>query len=123
MNEVPSYVKEMLDHTHGPIMAQFTLDKIPQGAAPTYYREQWIGTALPVRKNSLAQLALGVNVEYFDFLSFESRENTDPVTIVGFEAIEALNNAGKTEAAEFWLPYQMGAFIFRAHEGQLSPVS
>ena len=118
MNKLPPELKAQFDQEYGPILAEFTLDQTPQGGAPLHVREQWVGTPLPVRETSIAQLAMG-EVEYFDVLTFNAKRNDDPVSILGMEAIEALVGAGKIDAADFWVPYQDGLFTFRGYEGQL----
>ncbi len=118
MSELSPEVKQALTQTYGPVLALFTLKQVPQGGAPDFIKEQWLGVALPIREQSLAQLAIGA-VQYFDFLSFNQMQNDDPVSVVGIEAVHALEEAEKFEAADFWLPYQAGLFIFRGYEGEL----
>ncbi len=118
MSELSPETKQVLDDTYGPVLAQFTLSRVPQGGAPEHIKEQWIGVPLPVRQQSLAQLAFGA-VEYFDYLSFNQRQNEDPVSVAGIEAVHALEEAEKFEAVEFWLPYMAGLFTFRGYEGEL----
>jgi len=118
MSELAPEIKQALDSAYGPILAQFTLQQAPQGGAPEYIKDQWIGVALPVREQSLAQLALGAT-QYFDYFSFNQKKNEEPVSIVGIEAVNALEDAEKFEAAEFWMPYMAGLFTFRGYEGEL----
>ncbi len=103
-----------LEEVYGPIVINFALTQVPAGGAPDYIKEQWIGASLPVREANLGRLAS----RYFDLLSGEFKENDEPVPITGIEAIHALEEAGKYQAAEFWYPYQFGAFIFRSNEGE-----
>ena len=118
MSELSPEITRVLDEVYGPVLAKFTLSRIPQGGAPDFIKEQWIGVPLPVREQSLAQLAMGA-VQYFDYLSFNTRQNSDPVEVAGVEAVHALEEAERFEAADFWLPYQAGLFAFRGYEGEL----
>jgi len=118
MSELSPEIKAALDDVYGPVRAGFTLDQAPQGGAPMEIRKQWIGVTLPVREKNLARLALG-SAEYFDYLTFNTAQNDDPVSIAGIEAVDALVVAERFEAADFWLPYQAGLFTFRGHEGEL----
>lgn len=118
MSELSPETQQILEDAYGPILAQFTLNRVPQGGAPEYIREQWIGVPLPVREQSLAQLAFG-SIQYFDYLSFNQKQNDDPVSIAGIEAVHALEEAEKFEASDFWVPYMGGLFTFRGYEGEL----
>lgn len=118
MSELSPEIKAALDDTYGPVLAEFTLNQTPQGGAPVEIREQWIGIPLPVRERNLARLALG-SIECFDFLTFSTKQNDNPVSIAGIEAVDALVVAERFEAANFWLTYQAGLFTFRVYEGEL----
>ena len=118
MSELSPEIKQALTQTYGPVLARFTLKQVPQGGAPDFIKEQWLGVTLPIREQSLAQLAIGA-VRYFDFLSFNQMQNDDPLSVAGIEAVHALEEAEKFEAAAFWLPYQAGLFTFRGYEGEL----
>lgn len=118
MRDLPPDVSLELTRLYGPILATFTLDQTPEGAAPVSIREQWVGITLPVREQALAQLAFG-RIEYFDFLSFNKKSNTDPVSVSGYEAVDALDEVGKDEAVDFWAPHSEGLFKFRGYEGTL----
>lgn len=118
MRDLPPDVSRELTRMYGPVIATFTLDQIPEGAAPSSIREQWVGITLPVREQALAQLAFG-QIEYFDFLSFNEKSNPDPVSISGYEAVDALDEHGKDEAVDFWAPHSEGLFTFRGYEGKL----
>lgn len=118
MSGLSPEIRAALDNVYGPVLAEFTLDQAPQGGAPIEIREQWIGITLPVRERNLARLAFG-SIKYFDYLTFNTTQNDDPVSIAGIEAVDALVVAERFEAADFWLPYQAGLFTFRGHEGEL----
>lgn len=118
MRNLDPSVSQELTRLYGPVLATFTLDQTPESGAPVAIREQWIGITLPVRERALAQLAFGA-VEYFDYLDFNTKRNPDPVSISGFEAVDALDEAGKDEAVDFWAPYSEGLFTFRGYEGTL----
>lgn len=118
MTELSPEIKLALHDEYGPILAQFTIEKTPAGAAPEHIRAQWVDLALPVREVGLARLALGAT-EYLDYLSLSMKQNKAPVSIAGIEAVHALLEAGRDKAAEFWMPYQLGLFTFRVNEGRL----
>ena len=118
MRDLPPDVSRELTRLYGPVLATFTLDQVPESAAPISIREQWVGITLPVRERALAKLAFG-QIEYFDILSFNEKSNPDPVSISGYEAVDALDEAGRDDAVDFWAPYSEGEFTFRGYEGTL----
>ena len=118
MRDLPPDISRELTALYGRVLATFTLNQVPASAAPMSIREQWVGITLPVREHALAQLAFG-QIKYFDFLSFNERSNPDPVSISGYEAVDALDEAGRDEAVDFWIPYSEGEFTFRGYEGKL----
>lgn len=105
---------------YGEIAANFTIKQIPEGGAPESIRQEWVGITMPVRTFSLGSKAMEA-CSYFDALTFTVIDNPEPVTIVGMEAVEALKEAGKNSAAEFWLPFGLAEFVFRGYEGDLVP--
>lgn len=114
MSKLPEHILSSLEDIYGPITLNFILTQTPQGGAPDHIKEQWIGVKLPVREQNLGRLA----TRYMDLLSGEFKENDEPIPVAGIEAVRALEEAGKDEAARFWVPYQMGMFTFRAFEGK-----
>lgn len=110
-----------LTNAYGEIKANFTITQIPLGGAPEHIKKEWLGVTLPVRSSKLGAKALDACL-YFDALTLTVIENTEPVAIEGVEAIDALEEAKKIEAVEFWLPYRLAPFVFRANEGDLVPV-
>lgn len=107
-----------LDHEYGPVAASFTINQIPEGGAPQKIREQWIGVPLPVRQAHIEFGSMNT-ASYIDFLTRTEKINRFPVRILGMEAIDALIDAEKPEAADFWRPHEFGIFIFRGYEGEL----
>jgi len=110
-----------------PIVASFTVREIPKSDinVPLEIKKQWLELALPVRQHSLAKLALG-ELNDFDFSAFNAQRLDVPVSINGTDAVNTLRQAGRTEAAEFWTPYEQpvnvfitGNLAFRAYEGTL----
>lgn len=118
MRDLPPGVSRELTRLYGPVLATFTLNQTPEGAAPMSIREQWVGITLPVRESALAKLAFG-QIEYFDFLGFNEKSNPDPLSISGYEAVDALDEAGRDDAVNFWAPHSEGLFTFRGYEGKL----
>jgi hypothetical protein len=108
-----------LDEVYGPVVLNFTIKQTPVSGAPDHIKEQWVGIALPVRKENIARLT----TRYLDLLTGEFQENEGPVPVPGLEAVHALEEAGKAEAAQYWLPVRLGLFIFRAYEGDFSAVT
>ena len=102
-----------IERIYGPIRANFSITQTPQSAAPEYVREQWVGITLPVREKNLGELA----TRYLDLLSGEYKDNDEPVSIVGLEAVSALEDSARYGAANYWQDYRGGLFRFRAHEG------
>lgn len=119
MSTLSPEITRALDEVYGPIQAEFTLTQIPAGAAPDYIKEQWIGVPLPVRELNLGMLALGT-ISFHDYLSETETTNSEPIPIVGIEAVDALQQADQLEAVRFWAPYAAGLFTFRAYEGDLA---
>ncbi|MFZ1484263.1 MAG: hypothetical protein WAS36_04605 [Candidatus Saccharimonadales bacterium] len=109
---------ERLDQLYGPVIVDFTVTEVPEGAAPLHIKEQWLGVKLPVRESNLGRLA----TRYLDLLSGEFRENPYPVPIEGVEAVSALEDAGRLDASAHWTPYSDGLFTFRAYEGVFTAV-
>jgi hypothetical protein len=113
MPKLPGEILNSLENVYGPVALNFVLTQTPQGGAPDDIKEAWIGVKLPVREGNLGGLA----VRYVDLLTGELKNNDSPVPIAGIEAVHALAEAGQEAAAEFWIPYQLGLFTFRAYEG------
>ena len=103
----------------GDVIATFTVQQLPQGAAPQTIREQWIGVPLPVREKTLNEAA--ETPIYTDALTDEQVLNVEAVPVYGYDAIEALQEAGRDDAAEFWHLQGFGfaELVFRASEGAL----
>ena len=114
MPGLPAEVLEGLDEVYVPIVIDFTITQVPEGGAPEEIRREWVGLSLPVRE----QNALGLGPRYFDLLTGQMRDNPSSVGISGIEAVDALYRAGKIEASNFWYPYHLGLFTFRAYEGR-----
>jgi hypothetical protein len=121
MPNLPEDIEQGLVEVYGQVGATFIITQTPQGGAPEEIKEQWVGTTLPVRNRNLGQAALSPTVN-FDYLRQQFIETDDPVSITGIDAVQALRDAGKEEAARFWEAYQLASFVFRAHEGTLEPL-
>jgi hypothetical protein len=112
---------EEFTRVYGEIRAHFTVTQIPKGSASEEIRREWVGLDLPVRAKFLGEEALK-ETTYFDTLSGDVIKNTESVTVVGVDAIVALDDAGKEEASDYWAPFAFATFVFRASEGVLTPV-
>lgn len=122
MSELPFDLNKTITSMYGEVGAYFTITEIPAGGAPLVIKEQWVGLTLPVRIANVGRQALGYEVRVYDIITKQVRENNEPVPVTGLEALHVLDSAGKQEAVDFWLPYGLALFTFRAHEGLLAPV-
>lgn len=118
----PSQVAEVraeIERQYGPIVAEFEITQKPFGAAPESIRQGWMGVVLPLRSELLEEWG-GVQ-RYVDVQTGEVRENPEAVPVYGFDAVFALDDAGKKDEAAYWheIGLSYGTFIFRAHEGEL----
>ncbi len=74
---------------HARVFSTFIVETIPPGFPPVDVRKAWIGTELPVR----------------------ARPYTDGITILAFEAVGALEEAGADEAVDWWKDYYSSMLI------------
>lgn len=116
-----SHFEEILVAEYGPVAATFTITSVPAGGAPESIKEDWVGVPLPVRAVHLGESALA-RTTYYDHLTDSEVDNEAPVSIVGYDAVDALLAANKIEAATYWSGYIHALFTFRAHEGQLASI-
>jgi len=85
-------------------MSKIKIIAIPPGFAPQEIREQWVGIEIPLSKNPIPH---GEE-------SFRSgSENGDGYQVLATEAIVALRNAGKNDAANFWKNLAGGTLVFK----------
>jgi hypothetical protein len=110
------FEQELL-HIYGPIVADFEVTQRPQGGAPEYIRDMWIGAVLPVRGNNLGSPFLSKPT--LDILTCKYNTIDDRVPVCGVEAVVALNSLGRVEAVQFFAPVMGGIFSFRGNEGTL----
>jgi len=106
-----------LEAEFGPITHNFRIDFMPEGGAPEETRRLWVGTILPVRESLLEG-----PTDYKDDLTGEQRHNPRPVSVLVEDAVIALINDGKQEAANFWgsLFNPRAILTFRESEGLLT---
>lgn len=121
MSQLSPEIEQAVAEIYGQVGAQFTITETPAGGAPAAIKEQWIGLTMPVRVANLGRGALEAR-HAFDVLTMQMTENDAPVSIAGIDALHALDIATKHEAVDFWAPYGLALFTFRAHEGLLVPV-
>lgn len=114
----PENISQYIDKELGEVVAEFTITQRPESGAPEHIKQEWIGLTLPVRAGKLACMDARPR-DYFDDLRGELIENTEPVTIFGPEAVQALKDADKLEAAKYWSIHEDQDFIFKASEGEL----
>src|SRR4051812_11041468 len=76
-------------------MSSIKIIAVPFGFAPLHIREQWVGIQIPLAtKDELQNSPLsGIKI---------GNENSAGHIVLRKKAIEALREAGKDEAAEFW---------------------
>ena len=84
-------------------MAKIRIIGIPPGFAPKEIREQWVGIEIPLTN------PIPKGKESFCV----GNSNKDGYQVKGTDAVEALINAKKTEAVNFWRPYSTGNFVFK----------
>ena len=114
--------EQALSEIYGEVGAHFTITETPAGGAPEAIKEQWVGLTMPVRVANLGRGALEARIA-FDVLTMQMIENNSPVSVTGIDAIHALEDADKQDAADFWSPYGLALFTSRGHEGILVPVA
>lgn len=127
---LPPDVTRAIEATYGPVQATFTVTRTPEGTAPDEIKRQWVGIELPIRAVNVSRFLLGHLGKYFlpeyshkDDLSGKIVYNDWPVSVYGMEAVDKLQEAGLTEAVEFWTPYEHGLLTFRHYEGRLKTSS
>ncbi len=76
----------------------------PPGFAPEEIRKQWIGVIIPLSENPIPEDKVVIRI---------GNQNRGGYKVRGSEAVSALKEAGKHEAAEFWQPYSGGEFEFK----------
>ena len=85
-------------------MSSVRITAIPPGFAPERIRKQWVGVELPLAsKKEIAQnppSGFGIG-----------SDNTSGYLVLRDNAIEALRQAGKKEAADFWGSLRYGRFL------------
>jgi hypothetical protein len=118
MPRIPDAILSVIEDAYGPVAADFRVRQTPQGDAPDYIRDQWVDMTLPVRRRHLGAAAIC----YTDRLSGEDKEVGSPVIVTGIEAVQALHEAGRVDAATFWAMFEPEILVFRAHEGELRPL-
>jgi hypothetical protein len=116
---------ELIAGELGQIVASFTIQKVPQGGAPDDVKEAWLGVSLPIRSENIPDGKLPNRQVAFDEITEQYNEINSPVKIYGLDAVMALDQAGKVEAAEYWLNtgFVLATLVFRANEGELNPLT
>lgn len=85
-------------------MSSVRIITIPPGFAPEKIRKQWVGVELPLASDEeIAEdppSGFGIG-----------SDNTNGYLVLRDKAIEALRQAGKKEAADFWDSFPLGRFL------------
>jgi hypothetical protein len=66
------------------------ITKTPPGFADEHIRDAWVGVEMPAEPDK------------GDLQGWSGNENVGGYNVSGVDAVEALLDAGKTEAAQFW---------------------
>jgi hypothetical protein len=85
-------------------MAKIKIIDTPPGFAPEEIREQWLGIEIPLAENPIPADKVVARI---------GGQNAGGYQVKGTDAVEALKDAEKFEAAEFWKPYASGNFTFK----------
>lgn len=93
-------------------MAKIKIIEVPPGFASEYIRKQWVGIEIPLAKKPIPE-----GKETFQI----GNQNADGYQVKGTDAVQALLNAGKQDAANFWKMYESGNFKFKKEVCELVP--
>jgi hypothetical protein len=91
---------------------QFKILNLPEGEAPLKIREEWIGVTVPVAE------VLGPRVG-FGVLTYTEVRMKNAIAISLQDAMQALCDAGKPEAADWWVRKAQGQLLFEESWGEL----
>lgn len=122
---VPREVEETKaakEEAYGPIVAEFEFNQVPQGGAPEFIRQGWLGVVLPLRPQLLDEYS-GAQT-YLDLLSGTIKENPDTTPVFGCDGIFALDELDRAEVVAYWHENGYGGetLMFRGYEGILKPL-
>jgi len=115
--EERKFLNREIEKELGLVVATFTIQQVPAGAAPETIRRDWVGATLPVRQALLDDLS--GRQQYYDLLSGERKTNPDAVPVYGMDAVNALDDMGRDRAARFWQNYAVATLVFSGSEGNL----
>ncbi len=85
-------------------MTKIKIIEVPPGFAPENIRKQWVGIEIPLTENPIPE-----GQEAFKI----GNQNSDGYQVKGVDAVQALLDSGKKEAANFWEMYKTGNFKFK----------
>lgn len=91
---------------------QFKVLQIPEGEAPLAVREQWVGLTLPVVE------VLGPRTGY-GVLTGNEATMENAVAVGLRDGVQALRDADKQEAADWWQRIPRGQLLFEESWGEL----
>jgi hypothetical protein len=86
------------------LMKKLKIVQIPPGFAPEHIRKQWIGVEIPLAENPIPEGKEALRI---------GNDNAGGYQVKGTDAVKALRDAGKIEAADFWENYSSGMFKFK----------
>ena len=85
-------------------MTKIKIISTPPGFAPEEIREQWLNVEIPLAQNPIPE---GKEVARI------GNDNAGGYQVKGSDAVQALRDAGKDQAADFWQAYASGNFKFK----------
>lgn len=93
-------------------MTKIKIIEVPPGFAPEEIRKQWVGVEIPLAENPIPE-----GRESFQI----GNQNQGGYQVRGVDAVKALLDSEKKEAANFWRPYSIGNFKFKKEVCELIP--
>ncbi len=85
-------------------MAKIKITHVPPGFAPEKIRKQWLNIEIPLAENPIPDGKEVVRI---------GNDNVGGYQVKGVDAVKALKEAGKDEAANFWKDFSSGNFTFK----------
>ncbi len=85
-------------------MKKIKIIAVPPGFAPEGIRGQWLDIEIPLAENPIPKERVAMKI---------GDGNEGGYQVKGKDAVQALIDAKRTEAAEFWKPYSSGNFTFK----------
>jgi hypothetical protein len=83
---------------------------VPAGFAPEHIRKEWVGIEIPLAEDPIPEDKVVMKI---------GNQNKDGYQVKGTDAVKALQDAEKFEAAEFWGSFSSGNFTFKKNVCEL----